>query len=81
MFALILVRVDPNNDCGMCGILMSIFTDFIAFKRTLFKCNRKNSGFGKYLIDECGFDREHIQSEYRKIGSIKAGVNVNLNEI
>ena len=35
-------------DCGMRGILMSIFTDFIAFKRSLFKCNRNNFRFGKY---------------------------------
>ena len=52
------IRVDPNNDCGMHGILMSIFTDFIGFKSSLFKCNRKNSRFRKYLIDERGFDRE-----------------------
>ena len=35
-------------DCGMRGILMSIFTDFIAFKSSLFKCNRNNFWFGKY---------------------------------
>ena len=29
-------------DCGMRGILMSIFTDFIAFKSSLFKCNRND---------------------------------------
>ena len=27
-----LIHVNPNNDCGMRGILMSIFTDLIAFK-------------------------------------------------
>ena len=37
-----------KNDCGMHGILMSIFTDFIGFKISLFKCNGKNSQFVKY---------------------------------
>ena len=32
----------------MRGILMSIFTDFIAFKSSLFKCNRNIFRFGKY---------------------------------
>ena len=36
------------SDCGMRGILMSIFTDFIAFKNSLFKYNRNNFRFGKY---------------------------------
>ena len=35
-------------DCGMRGISMSILTDFIAFKSSLFKCNRNNFWFGKY---------------------------------
>ena len=32
----------------MRGIFMSIFTDFITFKRSLSKCNRNNFWFGKY---------------------------------
>ena len=42
----------------MHGILMSTFTDFSAFKSSLFKCNGKISRFQNYLKDECGFDRE-----------------------
>ena len=55
MFALICSKTEKsgltgpsvNNNCGMRGILMSILTDFIAFKSSLFKCNGKNSRFVK----------------------------------
>ena len=38
----------------MGGILMSIFTDFIAFKSSLLKYNRKNSWTWE-VLGECGF--------------------------
>ena len=41
---------------------MSIFTDFIAFKSSLFNSNRKNSRFGNNKLN--------IQSQYKKIGSV-----------
>ena len=43
----------------MHGILMSIFTDFSAFKSSLFKCNRNNFLVWK-VLDKCLFDEGSI---------------------
>ena len=49
----------PNMVYGMRGILMSIFIDFNAFKRSLFKCNRNNF-FVWEVLDGCLFGLESI---------------------
>ena len=56
-------------DYGMRGILMSSFTDFIAFKSSLFKCKR-NIFFCLRSIRRVfilsGIDKLNIQSKYRR---------------
>ena len=59
------------TDCGMRGILMSIFTDFIALEVVFSNVTGIIFGLGsiRQVFISSGINKLNIQSQYRKIGS------------
>ena len=57
---------------------MSCFTDFIAFKRSFFKCNSNNSRFHGEVLDLCEFNRGSIIKIF-KASAEKLVASINLS--